>query len=310
MRVIVIGATGHIGSYLVPKLVNQDFEVLAVSRHHQTPYNDNPAWRSVRSITLDRVKLEKQNQFGQAITDLEPDIVIDLICFTKQSAQQLVEAVKGKIKQFLHCGTIWVHGETRAVPTIEEQARYPIGEYGKDKAEVEKYLQDEYAYQQFPSTIIHPGHIVGPGWVPLNPAGNFNEQCFIDISQGNEIILPNLGLETLHHVHAEDVASLFMQAIKHRKNALGESFHAVSNQALTLKGYALSLAEWYAKPANFRYLPIHDMKHHLSEQDFNATIEHVSHSTNCSNLKAQKLLEFCPKYSSLEAIQESLSEII
>ena len=310
MRVIVIGATGHIGSYLVPKLVNQGFEVLAVSRHQQTPYNDNPAWRSVRSIALDRVKLEKQNQFGHAIADLEPDIVIDLICFTKQSAQQLVEAVKGKIKQFLHCGTIWVHGETRAVPTIEEQARYPIGEYGKDKAEVEQYLQDEYAYRQFPSTIIHPGHIVGPGWVPLNPAGNFNEQLFIDISQGNDITLPNLGLETLHHVHAEDVASLFMQAIKHRKNALGESFHAVSNQALTLKGYALSLAEWYAKPANFRYLPINEMKHHLSEQDFNATIEHVSHSTNCSNLKAQKLLEFCPKYSSLEAIQESLSEII
>jgi nucleoside-diphosphate-sugar epimerase len=310
VRVIVIGATGHIGSYLVPKLVNQGFEVIAISRNKQTPYNENPAWLSVKSVILDRQELEKSDQFGKAIAKLNPDIVIDLICFTKASAQQLLEAVKGKIKHFLHCGTIWVHGETRAVPTLEEQTKFPLSEYGKDKAEIEQYLHDEFMYQQFPATIIHPGHIVGPGWTPLNPAGNFNEQIFIDISQGKEVILPNLGLETLHHVHADDVASLFIQAIKHRKNALGESFHAVSEQALTLKGYALYLSDWYAQPADLRYLPINEMKHYLNEQDFNATVEHVSHSTNCSNVKAKKLLEFKPKYSSIEAIQESLLEII
>ncbi len=306
MRVIVIGATGHIGSYLVPKLVNQGFDVIAVSRNQQTPYNENPAWKSVTSIAMDREVLEKSGQFGDAIAALNPDIIIDLICFTKDSAQQLVEAVKGKIKQFLHCGTIWVHGDTRAVPTVESQIKRPLGEYGVNKAEIEAYLHDEYSYQQFPSTVIHPGHIVGPGWTPLNPAGNFSEKFFCDLSQGNEVILPNLGLETLHHVHADDVACLFMQAIAHRKNALGESFHAVSNQALTLKGYAHALADWFSKPAKISYLPIDEMKLHLSKQDFDATVEHVTHSTNCSNLKAQKLLEFKAKYTSIEAIQESL----
>lgn len=310
VRVIVIGATGHIGSYLVPKLVNEGFEVIAISRNKQTPYNENPAWLSVTSVALDREKLEQSGQFGQAIAELNPDIVIDLICFTEESARQLVGAVKGKVKHFLHCGTVWVHGDTRSVPTAEGQVKRPLGDYGKNKAAVEEYLHEEYAFQHFPMTVIHPGHIVGPGWVPLNPVGNFNKQVFLDIKQGKKVLLPNLGLETLHHVHADDVAGLFMQAIAHRKNALGESFHAVSNQALTLKGYAHALSDWFAQPAKFSYLPIAEMASHQSEQDFNATVEHISHSTNCSNLKARTLLGFKPKYSSIEAIQESLLEVI
>jgi len=52
------------------------------------------------------------------------------------------------------------------------------------------------------------------------------------------------------------------------------------------------------------------MKYHLSKQDFNTTVEHVSHNTNCSNLKAQTLLDLKPKYTSIEATQEYLLDII
>ncbi|WOH36137.1 NAD-dependent epimerase/dehydratase family protein [Thalassotalea fonticola] len=310
MRVIVIGATGHIGSFLIPKLVNAGFEVFAVSRHANTPYKTNPAWRSVKSISLDREKLEQTGEFGNEIAQLNPDIVIDLICFTQESAQQLVNAIRGKVRQLLHCGSIWVHGNTRFVPSTEEQQKFPLGDYGINKAAIESYLIDEYIYQGFPATIVHPGHIVGPGWCPLNPAGNFNEQFFIDIEEGNEVLLPNLGLETLHHVHADDVAQVFMQAILHRNNALGESFHAVSNQALTLRGYTQAIADWLSKPVNIRYLPLAELKNTVSEDDYNATVEHISHNSNCSNLKARQLLNYNPRYSSIEAIQESLIEMI
>jgi len=49
-------------------------------------------------------------------------------------------------------------------------------------------------------TIVHPGHIVGPDWIPINLAGNFNKQTFLDIKKVLEVLLPNLGLETLYHV--------------------------------------------------------------------------------------------------------------
>jgi nucleoside-diphosphate-sugar epimerase len=56
--------------------------------------------------------------------------------------------------------------------------------------------------------------------------------------------LPNLGLETVHHVHAEDVAQLVLRAILHRSAALGEAFNAVSAQALNLRGYAGAMFRW------------------------------------------------------------------
>ena len=43
MRVIVVGATGHIGSFLVPRLVAEGHEVIAISRGERKPYVDDPA---------------------------------------------------------------------------------------------------------------------------------------------------------------------------------------------------------------------------------------------------------------------------
>jgi nucleoside-diphosphate-sugar epimerase len=64
--------------------------------------------------------------------------------------------------------------------------------------------------------------------MPLNPAANFNPAVFADLAAGREIALPNLGRETLHHVHADDVAQAFVKAMGNWSVAAGESFHVVS----------------------------------------------------------------------------------
>ncbi|HXT87872.1 MAG TPA: NAD-dependent epimerase/dehydratase family protein, partial [Trebonia sp.] len=46
-RVVVVGATGHIGTYLVPRLVDRGHEVIAVSRGTRPPYHASPQWDSV-----------------------------------------------------------------------------------------------------------------------------------------------------------------------------------------------------------------------------------------------------------------------
>ena len=53
------------------------------------------------------------------------NIVIDLMCFTLDSARQLTEALRGKVQYFLHCGSIWVQGYCVQVPTTEDQPRQP-----------------------------------------------------------------------------------------------------------------------------------------------------------------------------------------
>ena len=100
------------------------------------------------------------------------------------------------------------------VPATEEGPRNAFGEYGLSKAEMERYLLAEARQGGFPATVLHPGHIVGRGWAPVNPQGNFNPAVFSALARGEELALPNLGLETVHHVHADDVAQAFVLALR------------------------------------------------------------------------------------------------
>lgn len=309
MKIVIIGGTGHVGTYLVPRLVNDGHKVTVVSRQQRDPYQVNNAWKSVEQLTIDRTSEEKNHSFGKRILELNADVVIDMICFTPESAKHLVEALHGKVKHFLHCGTIWVHGHSISVPTEESQPRAPFGEYGINKAKIESYLLDQFRDQSFPVTILHPGHIVGPGWVPVNPAGNFNPDVFRKLANGDEVVLPNFGMETLHHVHADDVAQSFQCAINNYEKAVGENFHVVSPQAITLKGYAEAIADWFGQKANLKMLPLEEWKKTVSEDDANATWDHIAHSPSCSIEKARKLINYAPTYSSLDAIKESLARL-
>jgi nucleoside-diphosphate-sugar epimerase len=310
MRVVLIGGTGHIGTYLVPRLVEAGLEVISISRQLRVPYRNHAAWNSVRQLTIERTDAERGGSFGNGIRDLEPDVVIDLICFSLDSARQLVEALRGRLLHFLHCGTIWVHGHSVLVPTTEEQPRAPFGDYGIQKAAIEAYLLAEAKRTGFPATVLHPGHIVGPGWYPLNPAGNFNPQVFAKLAKGEELLLPNLGLETVHHVHADDVAQSFMRALANWSHAVGESFHVVSPAALTLRGYAEAMASWFGKPVRLDFAPWEEWRQTVSEEDSQMSWDHISRSPNCSIAKAQRLLNYQPRYSSLQAVQEAVGWLI
>ena len=307
MKIVIIGGTGHVGTYLVPRLVNDGHKVIVISRQQREPYQADNAWKSVEQLTIDRTAEENNHSFGKRILELNADVVIDMICFTPESAKHLVESLHGKVKHFLHCGTIWVHGHSLSVPTKETQARAPFGEYGINKAAIESYLMDQFKSNDFPVTILHPGHIVGPGWVPVNPAGNFNPDVYRRLASGKEVLLPNFGMETLHHVHADDVAQSFQCAINNYDKAIGENFHIVSPQAITLKGYAEAIAAWFGQKANLEILPWEEWKETLSEEDANATWDHIAHSPNCSIEKARRLISYAPNYSSLDAVKESLT---
>jgi nucleoside-diphosphate-sugar epimerase len=291
-------------------LVTAGHEVVVISRGRRAPYHGHGAWAAVERHTIDRSDAETAGTFGDQIRDLRPDAVIDMICFTLDSARQLVESLRGAVQQFLHCGTLWVHGPSAVVPTTEAQPRTPFGDYGIQKAAIEAYLLDEARRTGFPATLLHPGHIVGPGWPPLNPAGHFNPDVFSRLAAGTELALPNLGLETVHHVHADDVAQAFERALTHWGSAVGESFHVVSPAAITLRGYAEAVAGWFGRKAALKFLPWPEWRMTVTDAESKATWDHIAHSPNCSIAKAERLLEYRPRYSSLDAVYEAVQWLI
>jgi nucleoside-diphosphate-sugar epimerase len=310
MKIAVIGATGHIGTYLVPRLVQEGHEVIAVSRWDRAPYHDPGIWKLVTRVQADREREEPSGAFGARIAALGADVVMDLICFNRTSAELMVSALAGKVGHYIACGTAWVHGHSEIVPTTEAMPRRPFGDYGIRKAEMEAFLLDAAHRQGFPATVLHPGHIVGRGWAPLNPAGHFSAGVFTLLAGGGRLALPNLGLETVHHVHADDVAQAFCRAMENRGAAIGESFHVTSPAAMTLRGYAERMARWFGNTADLSYLPWDQWKTTVSPEEAAATWDHIAHSPCCSIEKARRVLGYEPRYGSMDAVCESVEWLI
>ena len=186
---------------------------------------------------MDRDAEDAAGTFGGRVAALRPDVVIDLVCFTAASAQQLVGALRPSRPLLLHCGTIWVHGPALRVPVTEDEPRTAYGEYGTGKAEIEALLHRETRAGGVPAVVLHPGHISGPGWPVITPAGNLDPAVWTSLATGQPLALPDHGLGVLHHVHADDVAQAFERALS-RPAAIGASFHVVAEQAMTLRGLA------------------------------------------------------------------------
>jgi len=309
-KLVIIGGSGHVGTYLVPYLVEAGHQVTNVSRGQAEPYTPHAAWAKVRQVEIDRSEAEARGEFGSLIAGMNAEIVIDMICFTPKSAIQLAEALRGRVGHFLHTGTIWVHGYSVATPTRESDAREPFGEYGTQKSAIEDYLLGQAKRGDLPATVVRPGHIVGPGWAPLNPAGNFNPEVFRTIRRGDRLVLPNSGLETVHHVHADDVALMFTRAIENWSASVGEAFNAVSPAALSLRGYAEAMYRWHGHAPALDFLPFDAWKKAQSVEDAQATWEHISRSPCHSLEKARRRIGYAPRYTSLQAVQESVAALV
>jgi nucleoside-diphosphate-sugar epimerase len=309
-RVVVIGGSGHVGTYLIPALVERGHKVINVSRGLAKSYQHHSAWNQVEQVAIDRTSEERQGVFGSRIAELHPDVVVDMISFDLASTQSLVEPLRGKVEHFLHCGTIWVYGHNATVPADESDPLNPFGEYGINKAAIETWLLHESRRTGFPATVFRPGHIVGPGWAPINPLGHLNIDVFSRMARNEEITLPNFGLETLHHVHAKDVAQMVLLMIANRSASVGEAFNAVSSKALNLRGYAEAMFRWFGFEPKICYQPFDEWKAGQAPGDGHLAWEHIIRSSSASIEKARSRLGYQPHYTGLEAIQEAVSALI
>jgi nucleoside-diphosphate-sugar epimerase len=306
-RIVVIGATGHVGSYLVPRLVRAGHEVVALSRGEREPYVAAPEWRAVERVTADREAEDAAGRFGERIAALDADAVIDMLCFTRASAEQLVESLRASRPLHVHCGTIWVHGAAARVPVTEDEPRTAFGEYGTGKAAIEALLHRETIAGGVPSIVLHPGHITGP-WPSITPAGNLDRDVWRRLASGEPVALPQLGLGILHHVHGDDVAQAFERALT-RPAAVGASFHVVAEQAMTLRGLADGVAGWFGREANIELVDWPEYERRVGSDHAGVTREHVGRSIAASIDRAREVLGYQPRYSALEALRDSVRHL-
>lgn len=309
MKVLVIGGTGHIGSYLVPRLIRAGFEVSVVARHAKPQYTlPELGWNKVHWILCDKRAEEKTGAWAERLAKIETDAVVDLFTYSLQQNAMIVEAFKGRINHFIHCGSIWAYGPSLRVPHLEHDPRNPLSDYGKNKTAIERDLMTLHIRENFPATVIHPGHISGKRWLPVDPSGAIaGTDIYRKLATGEEVLLPERGSVPMHHVHGDDVAQVFELALLRPADAIGQVFSAVGPYALTMRACCQAVARIFGREPNLAFCALADLVKHPS---YACIKSHIEESVVASCEKAARLLGYSPRYTTEDIYAECVEYML
>ena len=172
-RILITGASGFIGSFIVEEALRQDMEVWAAVRKSssQRYLQDERIYK----IELDLSSVE---QMEEALSDVAPDYVVHAAGATKalrledffkvntEGTKNLVTALQHtcpSLKRFVFISSLSVMGAIRETEPYTEikdaDTPQPNTAYGKSKLAAEQWLKQEC---RLPFTILRPTGVYGP----------------------------------------------------------------------------------------------------------------------------------------------------
>lgn len=166
MKLLITGANGFLGQYLVRYFQHAKFETIALSRGaSRLPIENLQYWD---------VDITDKFLVQEAIEQIRPHVLIHTAAMSKPDACENdreecmainVEAVKhlirystGLTRQFIYMSTDFVFGENG--PHGEDDMPAPLNFYGQSKLMAEKLLTES----QVPHAIVRPVFMYGPVW--------------------------------------------------------------------------------------------------------------------------------------------------
>ena len=127
---------------------------------------------------------------------------------------------------------------------------------------------------------------------------------YAQIAAGEELTLPNFGLETGPTMFTLTMWRSLEASLAHWSISAGEATCCIAcgSHLTRIRGTGLSLV-WLS--AQIKVLPFEAWRETVSQADADATYDHIAHSPNCSIAKAQAQLGFQPRYTPMQAIHEA-----
>ena len=88
---------------------------------------------------------------------------------------------------------------------------------------------------------------------------------------------------------------------------MGESFHAVSPRALTVRGYAEAAYGWWGHEPRLRNVPWEEYEALVGPEHASASWEHLHRSQVCSIAKGVDRLGYAPAWTSEATAREAVA---
>ena len=174
-NILVTGASGFIGSFLVEEAIKRDYQTFAGIRS-----GSNKKYLSDPQIHFLELDFSDKNLLDSALNNFANqhgrfDFIIHTAGVTKainkadyslvnyENTKKFVQSLKENNlvpDKFIYISSLASFGPgKKMLPINSEQAQKPLTEYGKSKLKTEKFL---YANPDFPFLIINPTAVYGP----------------------------------------------------------------------------------------------------------------------------------------------------
>ncbi len=220
MKTLVTGATGFIGSHLVPALLDQGHEVVA------TDVVKEPHWIASRpDVPYVRVDLGSDVEVRDLMSTVRPDNVVHLAGLLAEACEaepqlgfrvnvmatlSLLEAcVADRITRFVMTSSPAVFGRGLAEPVADEAAKLPETVYGQTKLACEHMLDWYRRTHGLSVGAVRFPWVYGPGRT-TGLTAQYSSFLFDAIARGEEAVVANAD-QSGNWLYVKDaVKSLFL----------------------------------------------------------------------------------------------------
>lgn len=257
MKILVTGATGFIGSYLVPKLLEKEYQVRILVRDVE----------KAKKMYGDRCEIfygditEKETLAGccsniDTVYHMAALMGHDLPgpkSFEKfrrvnvEGVQNIIyESQKSHVKKFIYISSTAAMGLQKTHYIDEKTVCNPYTPYQVSKREAELLIQDVIEKKNFPAIIVRPSMIYGPGF----------QGDFLTIAKVCKTgLFPKIGMgkNLSPALYITDLVKALVQFVDRGK--IGELYILASAESYSLKETVMIIGKTMGKKIRYIYVP-------------------------------------------------------
>ena len=253
--VLVTGATGFTGSYLVKLLGKYGCTIRVIAREtsDRAQFDGMPIeWfvGDVYSPDVVKTAMEGVNYVFHVAAAYREAKIEDRVYYDVhlESTKLLAgEAVKqSNFKRFVHISTVGVLGHIANPPADEDTVYNPGDVYQESKTQAEKWIREFSASDDLDVTIIRPAAIYGPG----------DKRLLKLFKLAKLPLIPLIGFSKglYHLIHVEDLVR-FMVYVTGEPAAVGNTYICGSPQPMSIKKMILQISSVLGRKAKFVRIP-------------------------------------------------------
>jgi nucleoside-diphosphate-sugar epimerase len=226
VKIFITGGSGFIGSHLIPKLLEKNYEVYALVRHSPRKAKiEIPSENIIIGDILDIHCLKK------VIKEIQPEIVIHLAAITpvRYSFENpyiyaetnyigtmnmvLASLLSRKLERFIYGSSIEVYGDVSSGVLINEDFPMLAGTpYAVSKVAADLFVQISGKCYNLPYTILRPTNTYGR----KTEKGYFIEKVITQMLTKNEVFLDGNPETVRDFMYVEDHVSAYLRAIEYQ----------------------------------------------------------------------------------------------